>query len=263
MKFLLTGDDARHAPALLAAIRNGWDQAERSAAVGHNYSGRPGDPQLPTTHTAFDKLIGGLQTQLAAWEQNPLIGQPVFEPAKTLPAEMLAAEREMFVLLKLQSRFTETKAVGGARTRVVEFRRQAGPKIVSNPKPNAAQPPETIDALYARLTDSAATPWATLDEHGDLLLSTNRPKIDELFGHHERRYAVLLGGDRHGLSRLFEGGTRLEGWLAVNPDNPARPLAKFAIAEPRVRTKVQTRPVASASIRSAREQDAPATSTKR
>lgn len=259
VKFLLTGDDARHAPALLAAIRGGWDLAERSAALGQNYRGQPGDPQLPPTHTEFDALIGGLQTQLAAWEQDPLVGQPVFDPPNDLPLETLSAEREMLVLLKLQSRFAETGAAGRTRTRVVEFRRQAGPTVVSAASPATAKPPETIDALYARLTDRAAIPWGTLNEHGDLLLSTNRQRIDELFGPSERRYAVLHDGSRLSLTRELESGSQLEGWLEANPDNPARPLAKFAIVEPRVRTKVQTQPVAAASSRSAPKQDASTT----
>jgi hypothetical protein len=56
----------------------------------------------------------------------------------------------------------------------------------------------------------------------------------------QQRYAVLHERQRQGLSRRFDTGQRLEGWLEASPDKGGRPLAKFAIVEPRSRTKVQT-----------------------
>jgi hypothetical protein len=237
VEFLLFGDDAQHAPQLLAAIDQGWNAAERAAADSRSRRGDPGDPQLPENDSAFDRLIADRRAEFTVWERDPLVGQPVFEPTAGLSTDLLAAEREMLVLLKLQRRLTQATAIApqasSRKTRVVEFSRAAGAKVVGPLSSPVLAPPATIGDLYARLTDAGAPAWATLDVDGRLLLSTDRRRMDELFQLRAERYTVLHDGDRVGLRCRLESGQTLEGWLVANPDNAARPLAKFAMIPPR------------------------------
>ena len=83
VKFLLEGDDAQHAPALLAKIRTAWETTQQSAADGGQFRRQPGDGQPAPMNTSFDQLLTNLRPQYEAWRNEPLAGQPVCEPDPT------------------------------------------------------------------------------------------------------------------------------------------------------------------------------------
>jgi hypothetical protein len=235
VRFLLEGDDAEHAPAFLAAIEAACRDAEAAAARGRNFRIQPGDSQLPATDTAFDRLLADLQPQFEAWKRDPLAAQPLFEPEDSLEPELLAAEREMLVLLKLHRKLAIQARPGRVSPRVAIFDKQQNRQVVlQSGSPNV---PATVDALYQRLTDPNAKASATLDVDGRLLLSTDRDRIDELFALHEQRYLSAQYGNQWILVRRLAGHQTLQGWLEVNPENPARPLAKFELVDGRTRMR--------------------------
>src|SRR5262245_9607023 len=129
--FLLTGKDAKHASAVLTALSQATQDAARTAAEGGAFRALPGDSQLARTDSPLDALIAERRTQFEDWQQEPLAGQPVFEPPADIAPEMLAAEREMLVLLKLQRRLTASatdvvRRPGGTRTKIITFDRTKG-----------------------------------------------------------------------------------------------------------------------------------------
>lgn len=254
--FLLTGNDAAHAPAFVEALRSSTTAAATAAAEGAAFARFAGNPQPARTHTSFDQLAGSLASEFAAWKENPSAGQPIFEPAKGATADLVAAEREMLVLLKLQQRFgasdknNRVAALSGSgrtRTKIVMFDKLKG---AASPA-LSEQPPAALSlgALVARLTDPAQPAWGTLDVDGSLLLSTDTQRVNELLGGFEQRYSVEQQKNRTILTYRLEGQRVLRGWLEENPKDKTRPLAKFEVVD--LRAKRASDPAA-AKLRQAR-----------
>jgi hypothetical protein len=241
IQFLLQGDDGQHAPALLAAIRTSWDQARQTAAEGGQFRGLPGDAQPAATDTSFDWLLADLGPQFAAWKQDPLAGQPVFDPDPKLAPELLAAEQEMLVLLKLQRMLAIKSSAGGPRPRVTTFDPKEGRQVVVSNSSRPA-PPVDFQDLVRRLSDLAAQPVATLDVDGSLLLSTDKERMDELLHQPGAAYSFAKRGDQLALVRQQPGGTVLQGWLESNPNKAARPVARFEVVNTRSRGNSSARP---------------------
>ncbi len=228
--FLLTANDAQHAPALLATLRGATNRSATAAAQGGGFRNLPGDPQLPQTGTAFDRLIADRRTEFKEWQADPLAGQPVLEPAADATPELLAAQAEMLVLLKLHQRLA-SPAVATA---------QPGPRIkvetLEQAKETAAvaAPPEpalkSFAELAARLLNPSQEVWATLDVDGSLLLSTDAERVSQLLTNDPPRY--VLETTERGVELVLQlgGNKTLRGWLAENPKHRSRPLARFALA---------------------------------
>jgi hypothetical protein len=250
VKFLLEGDDARHAPAFLAAVRAAWSEAKDTAAAGAQFRNQPRSPQPPPTDTAFDRLLADLQPQFKAWQKDPLAGQPVFEADAKLAPEVLAAEREMLVVLKLSRKLALASAGSGPRPRVTTFDRNLGRQVVVSAARPA--PPASFEQLVQRLSDSSAQPVATLDADGSLLVSTDTVRREALLGR-PGEYSFARRGDQIVLVRQLAGGLALQGWLENNPAQPTRPLAKFEVASARPQAKSSSAPVVREARRAAAE----------
>src|SRR5204862_7844299 len=80
------------------------------------------------------------------------------------------------------------------------------------------------------LTDPAQPVWATLDVDGKLLLSTDVARVAALLAMAEERYSLETSGGRTMLARRLGDHQVVRGWLAENPEQRSRPLAKFEIA---------------------------------
>ena len=233
--FLLTGDDAEHAPAFLASLQQATTGSQQAAAEGEGFKAFPGDPRLASGTTALDQLAGQLGTQFEGWKKNPLAGQPVLEPAASDPPELVAAEREMALLLKLQRRFSAPAKEQYTRTKIVTFDRQKG--AVTEPAQQPAATTVSFAALASRLTNPEQPVWATLDIDGSLLLSTDRRRIDELLGNVQAQYSLEQQEGRTVLVRHLDTFRTARGWLADNPDDKSRPLAKFEVVDSRAKAK--------------------------
>jgi hypothetical protein len=239
VKFLLEGNDGRHAPALLAEIRTAWDTARQDAAAGEQFRNQPESPRLPPANTPIDRLIAGHQAEYETWRKEPLIGQPIFDANERLEPALLAAQREMLVLLKLHRKLAIASAGSGPRSRVTSFDRNLGRQVViSSAKPAA---PASFDEFVQRLTDPNAQPIATLDVDGSLLLSGDSPRLEELLVP-AGEYSLAWRGDQIVLVRQLANGPVLQGWLESNPNQPTRPLAKFALAASRPQSKSGSTP---------------------
>jgi hypothetical protein len=240
IKFLLQGNDGAHAPALLADLRAAWAGAQASAARGGQFSPLPGDAQPPPVDTRFDSLLAGLQSEFKAWQDDPLTGQPIFEPESDLSPELLAAEREMLVVLKLQRKLALPVATVGPRTRVTTFDRNQRQQVVSSTRP--ATVPASFAQIAQRLSDPQEQPVATLDVDGSVLLSSDTERIRQLLGETGQKYSLASRGDQQVLVCNLAGGNQVYGWLEKNPTNPARPLAKFEIVDSRPRSSSRAGP---------------------
>jgi hypothetical protein len=240
VQFLLTGHDAEHAPAMLAALRQATEGAARAAAAGGAFRHFPGDSQPAAANTSFDGLIAERQSQFESWQKDPLVGLPVYEPAAALSPELAAAEAEMLVLLKLHRRLAGSPAAkprerGMARTKIVML----DPAQKTAADAGRVTATETFDAFAARLADPAQPTWATLDVDGRLLLSTDTLRVSELLALAERRYSLAAQDGAAVLVRKFHGNRSLRGWLEENPKHKSRPLAKFEVAGKAPMTKHQ------------------------
>jgi hypothetical protein len=122
---------------------------------------------------------------------------------------------------------------------VATFDREKGRQVIEHGR---AAAPTTIFELHRRLTDPNEQVVGTLDADGSVLLSSDSQRIEELLGRAGERYRLSNVGGRWVLARPLEGNRMLTGWLAVNPQNPARPLAKFEVVSFRVKVNEGSRP---------------------
>jgi hypothetical protein len=251
MTFLLKGDDAEHAPLLFAALQQATASAGQAAAEGKGFASLPGDPQLSPI-AAVDQLMVHLAGNYAAWKANPRAGEPIFEPASSASPGLVAAQREMVLLLKLQRRLvtasTKSSAAPGGgpvtttidhgplRTKVTTFDRAKG--MASTEPVKRAAAPLSFTALATRLTATPPAEWATLDVDGSLLLSSDTTRIQSLLATSSYRYAFENDADRTVLVRRLEDGTTVRGWLQDNPQDKSRPIAKFEVV--RIEAKGKT-----------------------
>src|SRR5262249_9853048 len=142
--------------------------------------------------------------------------------------ELVAIEREMTLLLKLQRRFAAPASDFYTKTKIVTFDRQKGAVSETSKPPETAA---TFASLAARLVNPEQPVWATLDVDGSLLLSTDHERIAELLGNTQSRYTLEQEAGRTVLVRRVDGFRNIRGWLADNPDDKLRPLAKFEVVK--------------------------------
>jgi hypothetical protein len=236
--FLLTGDDAAHAPLLLDRLHDATADATTAAAQGGAFRAFPGDTQPAPIATSFDGLIEQFQSQFEAWKKNPLAGQPVFEPAADAQPELVAAERDMLVLLKLHRRYSAASAAQtGARMKIVTFDRAKG--AATEPSKRSTLP-ISFRSLVARLTDPTQPAWATLDVDGGLLLSSDAARVEQLLNGDGASYLFEDRSEGTVLVRRLDQYHQLRGWLAENPKDKTRPLAKFEFVDLRTKAKVKS-----------------------
>jgi hypothetical protein len=224
--FLLTGDDARHAPEFLTAIRNALVQSQERAAT-HLPAHRRGEGPQQVPQASFEQLLAANRAGFEAWLRDPQTGQPQYRPDPAASPEVRRAERDMLLVLKLARRLTNEKT-GPAALKVVAFDKpQAQPIAPVSPRSE----PLPIAELIARLRDPTLTTLATLDADGQLLLSTDREQIEQLLGWNDQRYQWQHTGDQWMLTTRLADGRTLFGALVDDPQNASRPVAQFSVAE--------------------------------
>jgi hypothetical protein len=215
------------------------DTARQNAAAGAQFRDQPESSRPPPTDTAFDRLIADLRPQYETWQKDPLVGQPVFDVDEKLAPELLAAQREMLVLLKLHRKLVLTSAGLGPRPRVTSFDRNLGRQVVISTGKQAA--PASFDEFARRLSDPGAQPIATLDVDGSVLLSTDTRRLEERLGR-AGEYSFARRDDQLVLVRQLASGPVLQGWLESNPKQSAQPLARFALVTSRPQSKSTSGP---------------------
>jgi hypothetical protein len=230
VEFLLTANDAAHAPAFFVAIKQSMAAVEQRRVQGNLVTARRGEEQ-PAELGVVDQLAASLAKSLDQWQKSPLAGQPKLEIEESTPPEVQRAEQEMAVVLKLARRFATTEQ-GATHTRITAFDKEKGMTVLSR---KAENHPTPLPELYQRMVAPQRPLWGTLNADGQLVLSTNRAAIKEILGLDDNRYKWEAGEGRIALTTTLDGQRKLQGWLEENKEEPARPLAKFTV------TKLATR----------------------
>jgi hypothetical protein len=201
------------------------------------------------------------------WLADPLVGQPILrwpEDRNVSPEEARVAD-EMVVALKLVERFGEREAssirpaivygrAGGDTTTVrpainefgVADGRQTtsaasdvasggavrGDSVISPAATQVVQLPVDLAHLAARLRDPLAPGWATIGADGELLLWTDRQRVEELTTRLANDYRFVRSEAGYRLASRLPSGEAIEVWLEPNRDQPRRPLARVEFARP-------------------------------
>ena len=210
---LLEADDAKHAWTLFDAI---------ATATRRRTSPHSGDRVTAILASDVD-----MQKLAQAWIDDPLSGQPVLKAPARLDTEVRPIVADMLDVLKLDHRFA------------IKAPRPVRPKIVGSgllpADPWAAEKPParwSMRAVRDRLLSPAAPRWSTLDARGQLVTSRNRASIEALFDRAERRFVSIVVDEKRVLRATLIDGRVVEGWLAENRDNPARPILTIRIQSP-------------------------------
>lgn len=222
VEFLLTANDAAHAPAFFAAIHESIAVANKRRSQENLVTARRGEEQ-PAELGPVDQLAIQLATPFDEWQKAPLRGQPVLEIDKSAPAEVQRAEREMAVVLKLARRFP-TSNQGTVHTRITAFDKEKAMTVLSRKAENSPSP---LPELYQRMIAPQRPVWGTLNAEGHLVLSGDREALLALLGVEGNRYRWEADNGRNVLTTTIDGKWKLQGWLEENREDPSRPLAKF------------------------------------
>lgn len=179
------------------------------------------------------QLAKQAEREVPAWRKDPLRGQPEFKPEAGADPALVAAEREMLVVLKLLRRLT-----AAAPSSTVAKREEQSSRARAGTR---------IDEFLQQLATGSLPALSTLDADGQLLLSTDRQRMQALLGWNGQKYraarqmpsgAKATGGESPmppQLETRLPSGQVLIGWLADNPESPLRPRAKFEVVASRSR----------------------------
>ncbi len=237
-RYLLLGDDGRHADALFEALA---ELARRAPIDGDGVllrrpsGGRFATP-APPADSKLARLVAAADVEqgFRNWLADPLVGQPVVK-AQPEDLPLGEAEREMILLLKLARRFppSHAESVG---PKVIERGVDRTAKYLGPATPPA---PMSVGDLRTRLTAPDQPRWATIDTDGRLLLSTDRRRLDELFADANERYRTSLNDGRLVLERPGDGGETHVAWMEENRDQPERPIVHIERKALAVRTSAR------------------------
>ena len=222
VKYLLEGNDGRHAPQFFDALSRTLVASPREPHLADNRSATADRSHLERL-TADSTVARGL----THWLADRLVGQPVVRPE---PKDMALDERHdrMILILKLARRFASPPS-RSIRTKVTEFADGRATTLVSTPPKETAMTPS---ALYHKLTELPR--WATIDTDGTLLISDNRHRLAEVFAVSEQntRYRTFRADGHTVLEAAYlDTGDTFEAWLEEDPDNPKRPIGKIRRAD--------------------------------
>ncbi|QDU30944.1 hypothetical protein ETAA8_60970 [Anatilimnocola aggregata] len=229
IKFLLEGEDSSHAPAFFAMLRaSAQDVARRRPGEGLVKTSQ-GEVQPSFAGDEGNRLFAQLEPQFVSWQREPLAGQPIYRPASNISPEMEMLQREMILALKLLQRQTVPEQVS-VNTKVVVFKQDEAPvaKADSGKQLAIADPQRAFDEFV----NGDQQPWATRDIDGSLLLSSNLPRLAQLFGEDGRRFHRIRQNDHWVLAIKLGKGRTLTAWLEESDETPLRPEARFAIVDP-------------------------------
>ena len=231
MRYLIEGDDARHAPALFASLRDTLRQAEqvppstRATRRGFEPTRRTSVGRGP--HHVEDLVRrSDLEDRIGDWIADSDVDQPLYEPAADVDPQLEERQREMLLILKLVRRFAAPFR-RSIQPRITEFQPDGQRELRAG---TTGDRPVDLENLYDRLTRGAMDPWATLDIDGSLLLSTDRARLAELFGLRDGRYAAQWQDGRFRLDYRWSDRNVLQAWLEENREKPRRPLARFQMS---------------------------------
>ncbi len=248
IRYLLEGDDARHAPAFLLAVGDVLNR-EPDERIYNTHAvrgrGRPTFDGEPPQQWHPESLTrqGNILAQFGRWREEPLVGQPVLEALPENDPQLADEARRVVVLLKLLNR---QGAPGQPTVRprayaLVDGQQRDLTAAVTDPDSDHEV---DLEALRRRLSGPEAIPWATIDADGELLLWNDRERIDSFFGGPTSPFSASKRDGRVVVASRMADGRTLEGWLEENSDTErtGRPVARFKlIAREAARPKVNER----------------------
>jgi hypothetical protein len=227
VRYLLEGDDARHADQFFTAMSTALAQGTRdslsSKQKARGVAVRQQEP-LPENPLGWDSLTRQriVSTDVSAWLADPQVGQPIVKP---IPSQLPLSKRheEMVLILKLARRFPPTSETS-IEPRVYEYRANSSANVSAQ-----VREPESVVAFYERLTDPRRSRWATIDASGQLLLSSDRQRLAALFSPADCTYRTSRQDGHVVLEASFASGDVFESWLEENSENPKRPIAHIRL----------------------------------
>jgi hypothetical protein len=230
VRFLLEGDDSAHTPEFFNVLQSSSQELAQQRPNENLVRTRRGEVQPAVASTLGDRYFASLEQNYAAWQKEPLAGQPVYKPAKDVSPEVEQLQREMTLILKLQRRIAlPTKTP--VRAKVVAFK-AGGSQTTHSGQTKVTQGIADPRDVFFELTSGERGPWATRDVDGSLLLSSNIDRLNELFGDDGRRFKRLRQSDRWVLAYSLPNGKVMAGWLEENKEQPSRPEVKFEVIDP-------------------------------
>jgi hypothetical protein len=240
VRFLMEGDDSSHTPDFFRTLQNSTQELLQRRTQENLVKTRRGEVQTQFVSNLGDRFFTSLESSYAAWQQDPLVGQPIYRPAKDVTPETEQLQREMMLVLKLQRRMMGPVKTP-VRAKVVSFKPDGSTVAHSGDVKVLAGITEPRD-LFFDLTGGERGPWATRDVDGSLLLSSNVERLSELFGDDGRRFKRLRHSDRWVLAYALPDGKVMAGWLEESKETPTRPEAKFEVIDPNQPTAAEPAP---------------------
>lgn len=222
VRFLLEGDDARHAGPFLTLLAK---QLAESDGPASGPTSLKAAPTPPVEHSALTQFVNALADDFTQWKKDPQMGQPTRAVGESTDHGLDRETSEFLFALKLLDRFAE-RSPAAMRTRITTFDRGKREAIVLTS--TAGVKPPSIPAFLEAL-DADGQLWASIGPDGKPLWSTDGNQLRELLGVDDNRYQHVWHDGRWVLERKLADGRRLLGWLESNPANPRRPLAKMEI----------------------------------
>jgi len=223
VEFLLTANDAAHAPSFFAAIDESMAAVNKRRIQGNLVTARPGEEQ-PAEFGPCDQLAIKLARNFEQWQKSPLSGQPKLDVDEKAPPEVQQTQAEMAVVLKLARRFSTPRDTSAVRTRITAFDKEKGMSILSRKEELRPVP---LPELYQKMTSHQQPLWGTLNVQGKLVLSSDGGALRELLGLEDNRFQWETENGRAILSTHVSDQWKIAGWLEENKEDPSRPLAKF------------------------------------
>ena len=228
VRYLLEGDDGRHAPQFFDALSRTLASAPREPHLPDDRSSSEGPfPRADWSHLERLTADSTVTRSMTHWLADRHVGQPVVRPE---PKNMTLDERHgrMILILKLARRFASPPRQS-IRTKVTEFADGRATTVVSTPPKETAMTPI---GLYRRL---AALPrWVTIDTDGTLLISGNRQRLAEIFAVSDQntRYRTFRRDGHTVLEAAYlDTGDTFEAWLEEDLDDPKRPIGHIRRAD--------------------------------
>ena len=215
VRYLLEGDDARHAPAFFAALRQAGQQRPAEEQYGGIRYLRPNNQVV--YDSSVDDLYSELEDGMGEWLSNPMVDQPIVEP---IEGESIVSpiQAEMAFVLKIAHRMGEQPG------RAVQM------KIIGDQAKQPVPPtqvPLSVSRLEHRLINPSAPLWATLDPHGQLLLSNQTERVRNLLHPASGSYRGVIHNGHSAIEAQLDRRTKLIAWMEENPDSLRQPLVKF------------------------------------
>jgi len=239
--FLLFADDAAHAPEFFNTLKTTLAERAAQAPFTREEAVRTRQTGFQNPEAEIDDRLPAYENDFAHWTEHPDAGVPQFVSKDDQDEELLQAERELFVILKLAQKVkspppavTKNSSVA-PRSKIMEFTRN-GPVECSG-QPNLAPAKQAarindVPQLIAAL-DNNPNGWTTVDVDGDLVLSNDQDAVEDLVERFRDDITAKQEKDHLAWNYQLAGGRTLVGWLEPRSKGDPQLVTHFEVRSTR------------------------------